>query len=164
MYLQILYMQKMAESKRAMKKTLRTDAGIMLASCAGWASRLAARRISQFLEARMAGTGLTLAQFGLMAQIAVTTDDTLSGLAARMDLDPSTLSRNLRTLSDSGLVEIAIVSGDLRRRMVWLTESGARRLEQAMVTWRAAHDALAAVFPVDKARQLAEAAGAIAET
>jgi DNA-binding MarR family transcriptional regulator len=152
----------MSESKRPPRKTLRTDAGAMLATCAGWTSRLAARRINQFLEARMAGTGLTLAQFGLMAQIAVATDDTMAGLAARMDLDPSTLSRNLRALSDSGLVEIAMVDGDLRRRMVWLTESGARRLEAAITAWRAAHQALAKVFPVEEARRLAQATDAIA--
>ncbi len=151
----------MRDGKRQPRKTLRTDAGAMLTACAGWNSRLTARRITQFLEDRMAGTGLTLAQVGLMAQIAVTADDTLSGLAARMDLDPSTLSRNLRALSEEGLVEIAIVGRDHRRRMVWLTETGARRLEAAIVAWRNAHAALAKVFPVDQAGRLALASDAI---
>ena len=70
-------------------------------------------------------------------------DDTLGALAERTGLDQSTLSRNLRALETSGLVEIAIIEGDQRRRAVWLTEEGARRLQAAIPVWRKAHAALA---------------------
>ena len=50
----------------------------------------------------MAGTGLTVAQLGLMARIATASDDTLGALARRTGLDQSTLSRNLRTLEAAG--------------------------------------------------------------
>lgn len=90
----------------------------------------------------MAGSGLSIAQFGLMAQIAAAPDDTLGALAERTGLDQSTLSRNLRALETSGLVEIAIAQGDQRRRAVWLTEEGARRLQAAIPVWRKAHAAL----------------------
>jgi hypothetical protein len=50
-------------------KTLVDDARAALASCAGLNSRLAARRITQFLENRMASTGLSVAQFGLVGMI-----------------------------------------------------------------------------------------------
>jgi MarR family len=49
-------------------------------------------------------------------------DDTIGALAERVGLDQSTLSRNLRGLEQDGLVEIAIVENELRRRAVWLTE------------------------------------------
>jgi len=91
----------------------------------------------------MAGSGLSLAQFGLMAQIAAAPDDTLGALAERTGLDQSTLSRNLRGLETAGLVEIAVAEEDQRRRAVWLTEQGARRLEAALPTWYEAHAALA---------------------
>jgi hypothetical protein len=48
-------------------KTLVDDARAALASCAGLNSRLAARRLTQFLENRMASTGLSVAQFGWLA-------------------------------------------------------------------------------------------------
>ncbi|MFX5562738.1 MarR family winged helix-turn-helix transcriptional regulator, partial [Acinetobacter baumannii] len=63
-------------------------------------------------------------------------------LAVRTGLDQSTLSRNLRGLEAEGLVEIAVVDSDLRRRAVWLTESGARRLEKAIPVWREANERL----------------------
>ena len=91
----------------------------------------------------MQGSGLSLTQFGLMAQIAAAPDDTLGALAERTGLDQSTLSRNLRGLEAAGLVEIAIAGEDQRRRAVWLTEKGARSLEKAIPVWRDAHGALA---------------------
>ena len=100
---------------RQLRKTLRTDAGALIEQCAGWNSRLAARRITQFLDREMADAGLTVGQLGLMAQIAVIADDTLGALAQRSGLEQSTLSRNLRTLENKGLIEIATVETDLRR-------------------------------------------------
>jgi DNA-binding MarR family transcriptional regulator len=133
----------MAKRPQVPGKSLVRDAQAAVAACAGWASRLAARRITNFLEERMQGSGLTLAQFGLMAQIAAAPDDTLGALAVRTGLDQSTLSRNLRGLEAAGLVEIAITGEDQRRRAVWLTEKGARSLEMAIPVWRDAHAALA---------------------
>jgi DNA-binding MarR family transcriptional regulator len=138
-------------------KTLVRDAQGAVAACAGWASRLAARRITNFLEDRIEDSGLRLAQFGLMAQIAAAPDDTLGALAERTGLDQSTLSRNLRGLEAAGLVEIAIADEDQRRRAVWLTEEGARRLEAAIPVWRQAHAALAERLDPQLARRLGAA-------
>jgi DNA-binding MarR family transcriptional regulator len=137
-------------------KSLRTDARAVVETCAGWNVRLAARRITQFLEREMAASGsLGVAQLGLMAQIAAASDDTLGALAERTGLDQSTLSRNLRTLEGEGLIEIAAVETDLRRRAVWLTETGARRLEAAIPVWRKAHAKLARRLSPELARRLA---------
>lgn len=150
------------EPPRQPRKTLRTDAGALVEVCAGWNSRLAARRITQFLDREMTGVGLSVAQLGLMAQIAVASDDTLGALAQRSGLDQSTLSRNLRTLESEGLIEIAVVETDLRRRMVWLTETGARRLEAAIPIWRRAHARLTKRLSPDLARRLADATESLA--
>ncbi len=147
----------MAKRPQVPKKTLVRDAQAAIAACAGWASRLAARRITNFLEERMRVSGLSLTQFGLMAQIAAAPDDTLGALAERTGLDQSTLSRNLRGLEAAGFVEIAIAEDDQRRRAVWLTEEGARRLEAAIPVWRKAHAALAERFDPDLALALGAA-------
>ena len=142
-------------------KTLVDDARAALESCAGLNSRLAARRITQFLENRMTNTGLSVAQFGLMAHVAAALDDTLGALAARTGLDQSTLSRNLRGLESEGLVEITIIDTDLRRRSVWLTEVGARRLEVALPIWQQAHASLAELIKPHLVSNLATAAEAL---
>ena len=138
-------------------RTLVRDARSAVQACAGWNSRLAARRITRFLDERMAESGVSVAQFGLMAQIAAASADTLGALAEQSGLDQSTLSRNLRALETAGLVEIAIAEADQRRRAVWLTETGARRLEAALRVWRAAHAELARRMDPSAARRLAAA-------
>ncbi len=141
---------------RQTRKSLRTDARTLIETCTGWNSRLAARRISLFLDRELASTGLTVAQLGLVAQIAVMADDTMGALATHAGLEQSTLSRNLRTLEAEGLIEIAIVETDLRRRAVWLTETGVRRLEAAIPVWRRAHAVIAACVSPDSIRELAQ--------
>ena len=150
-----------AAGGRGPGRTLIADARAALASCAGLNARLAARRISAFLDARLADQGLSIAQFGLMTHIAAAEDDTLGALAERAGLDQSTLSRNLRTLEQAGLVEIAAVEKDLRRRAVWLTETGARRLEAAMPAWRRAQETLALVVGVEELEKIAAASAAL---
>jgi len=122
--------------------SLRTEARKAVERCTGWNSRAAARRISRFLDRALAKAGLNTAQFGLIAEIASTADDSLGALADRTGLEASTLSRNLRTLEAVGLVEIAMVERDQRRRAVWLTEKGVRCLQTALPLWQEAHDAL----------------------
>lgn len=162
MHLQMMYMHIAMSTAKQPRKSLRTDARRLVEACAGWNSRLAARRITQFLDRELAASGLTAAQLGLMAQIAAADDDRLGALAQRAGLDQSTLSRTLRTLEGEGLVEIATVESDLRRRAVWLTEAGARRLEAAIPAWRKAQVRLAGHLSADLARRLADQAEALA--
>jgi DNA-binding MarR family transcriptional regulator len=158
-----MYLHEIMNAARSSRKTLRTDARTLIDTCAGWNSRLASRHITLFLDRELAGAGLTVAQLGLLAQIAAASDDTLGALAKRTGLDQSTLSRNLRTLEGDGLVEIAVVKADQRRRSVWLTETGARRLEAAIPVWRKAHAKLAQRLPPELARRLGEAAQALGD-
>lgn len=149
--------------RQASRKSLVSEARAVVDGCAGLNIRLAARRITRFLEAKMPGTNLSLAQFGLMAHIAAAGDDTIGALAERSGLDQTTLSRNLRTLERVGLVEIAIVEKDLPRRAVWLTEKGARRLEAAIPAWRRAHAALAEVIDLRTIRKIVAATAALSD-
>ena len=114
-----------------------------------WASYAGASRFNEFKQAVGEIPPRTLAQLALMAQIAAASDDTIGALATRAGLDQSTLSRNLRGLEAEGLIEIAIVESDLRRRAVWLTETGARRLEKAIPVWRRANEKLSRQVSTD---------------
>jgi DNA-binding MarR family transcriptional regulator len=155
MYLQPMYVHENMNGKNPRRTRLRDDAIDLVEHCAGWNSRIAARRITVFLEREIASSGLSVSQLGLMAAIAAASDDTLSALAVKTGLDQSTLSRNLRTLEAEGLIEIATVETDLRRRMVWLTETGARRLAAAIPIWRAAQSKLSEMLSLETVRNIA---------
>jgi|SRR5688572_10128724 DNA-binding MarR family transcriptional regulator len=142
----------------------KAEAREVIETCVGLGARIVARRITSFLENRIEHVGLTLAQLGLMAHVAAATHGTIGALADGLELDPSTLSRSLHLLERDGLVEIAMVAKDLRRRAVWLTEAGARRLEGALIAWRKAHDALGAQIDLTEARQFFKSARLLSAT
>lgn len=152
-----MYIHIIVAMKPISSKTLRNDARHAIENCAGWSARVAARRITQFLENRIEDSGLTFVRFVLLAEIAAASDDSIGALANRMELDQSTLSRTLRTLEADGLIEIAVADADQRRKVVWLTEQGARRLEAAIGLWRTAHNELEGVLAGRLAHRLARA-------
>lgn len=121
--------------------------------CVGRAARSFARKVTHIYEAWLAPQGVTISQFVLMNMIAGAEDDTLSSLADEAGLDPSTMTRNLQGLEKLGLVEIATVEKDQRKRAVWLTELGARKLLAAIPAWEKAQeevsDILGAGFRAD---------------
>jgi DNA-binding MarR family transcriptional regulator len=153
----------MPTPKQPLHKTLVADARAAVDACAGWNARLAARRITSFLNRRMQDSSLSLVQFGLMAQIASASNGALSELAQRTGLDQSTLSRNLQVLDAAGLVEMAAGDRDARRRAVWLTEKGAQSLEAGLADWKQAHAELAKRLDPEMAKLLALAAEALEE-
>jgi DNA-binding MarR family transcriptional regulator len=148
--------------KKSRSKTLVQDAHEVIRTCPGIKIRTIERRISHFMEAAIKDAGLSIAQFGLLIHIAAATDDSITALAERLALDQSTLSRNLRGLEEAGLIEIGLSQDDLRRRILWLTEAGARRLEVAVAGWRTARDALSKLIATDALRRLAIQSEALA--
>lgn len=141
---------------------LRSTARKLLDDCPALNARALARQIAQRIDAALAPTGLSSGQVALLARVAAAEDDTLGALARRAGVDPSTLSRTLRTLEASGLVEIALVEADQRRRAVWLTEAGARRLALALPLWQAAQAEMAALLSPGLAARLASEASTLA--
>ena len=147
-----------------MKETsgLRDEVSRLAASCVGLTVRQAARRVTQIYDDALQESGLSVAQLGLLAMIATNEDDRMAALAERAGLDPSTLSRNLRALERDALIEIATVEKDLRRRAVWLTESGIRRLQAALPAWQEAQNRVAGMLPADLLQQLLAANASLA--
>ncbi|GAC1333254.1 MAG: hypothetical protein NVSMB26_14110 [Beijerinckiaceae bacterium] len=102
-----------------------------------------ARLVTQLYDSALAPHALTIAQFGLMAQIAEYRaasgkDISIGTLAAIVGLDPTTLNRTLRTLQKAALVDVRPDKQDRRVRAVALTEAGRTRLRSAAPAWRAA--------------------------
>jgi DNA-binding MarR family transcriptional regulator len=91
----------------------------------------------------LGAAGLTVNQFGLLAQLYGTDVSRSTGLsmgtiAERLGLDPTTLNRNLKPLHLQGLVKDAIDAADRRVRIIRITEKGRRTLERAVPFWRQA--------------------------
>ena len=129
--------------------------------CVGRTARSFARKVTQIYEAWLAPQGVTISQFVLMNMIAGAKDDTLSSLADEAGLDPSTMTRNLQGLEKLGLVEIATVEKDQRKRAVWLTELGARKLLAAIPAWEKAQEEVSAMLGASFRAELRKAERAL---
>lgn len=150
-----------SQKKGAKKKDLTAKARLVGGSCVAFAARGLARRITQVYERHLESAGLTLPQFSLLNTVAAAEDGTPGALAQLAGLDPSTLTRNLQGLEKLGLVETATVEKDMRRRAVWLTEAGARKLAAAMPSWEKAQAEVMEKLGADVRGQLRRAAKAL---
>jgi len=96
--------------------------------------RRASRAVTQFYDEVLKPSGLTIAQLGLLRHIEIVELTTISELAKMMRIDRTTLNRNMKPLTDAGL--IAINPGkDSRTREVMLTEAGKDAVIKAWVLW-----------------------------
>ncbi len=94
------------------------------------------RRLTRIYDAHLAAQAIKVTQYSLLAN-AVGGERTLSALAAELEMDRSTLSRNLAPLAAQGWVEIS-VGADSRSRSISVTAAGRRKLKAALPAWRRA--------------------------
>jgi len=114
-----------------------------IAGCTCLRLRRASRKLTQVYDRLLGAAGLTVNQFGLLAQLygadmSRSTGLSMGMIAERLGLDPTTLNRNLKPLQLQGLVKDAIDAADRRVRIIRITEKGRRTLEKAVPYWRQA--------------------------
>lgn len=102
--------------------------------------RKATRRVSQIYDRHLEAAGLTITQYGLLANLAGTDETTIGALAEILAMDPTTLTRNLRPLIRQGLVVHEPDRHDRRVRCVSLSATGRETFENARPLWRAAQN------------------------
>ena len=112
--------------------------------CLCFQLRAAARRASALYTSRLAPIGLGLPQYSLVGMAWACEKQngrppSITELAAALDLDRSTLSRNLKPMIESGLVEVA-PSGHGRAKLVRATREGRAAYRAGVTLWRAAQD------------------------
>lgn len=109
-----------------------------LALCTCLRLRKAARRVSLIYDQHLEPLGLTVTQFGLLAQLNAFDGIGIGDLAEKLIMDPTTLTRNLRPLERDGLVVFAADPHDRRARRLHLTQRGRDAFDAARPAWRRA--------------------------
>ena len=123
--------------------------------CASVNLRRAARVVTRHYDAALRGAGISATQLPLLAAIAAGTNTSIRALAETLDLERSTISRELETLKRAGLV--ATASGtDRRATALQLTARGERALAAGFRAWQRAHDALAGAYGPRRLESLLE--------
>ena len=88
-----------------------------------------------------AGTGLKITQYSLLSHVVQLGPIRRSDLAQRMQLDASTLTRNLQPLVAHGWID-AGPGADARSRLVSATDAGRAKRAEAQRAWKQAQLAL----------------------
>ena len=135
-----------------------------LRGCTCFRLRQLTRRVTQHYDAHLARAGLRVTQFGLLAMLVRADSLSLSEFAARMEMDRTTLTRNLGPLESAGWVELG-AGRDARSRAVRLTAAGRDTWARAKPHWRQAQDELNAALGLERVaglnQQLDESLGSL---
>lgn len=93
--------------------------------------RRGANAISEFYDAALKETGLTVSQYNLLVNLSWLGSANITHWAERVELERSTMVRNIAVLESRGLVETAPGHG----RVFTLSPAGREALEQAVPIW-----------------------------
>jgi DNA-binding MarR family transcriptional regulator len=121
--------------------------------CLCSALRQAARRVSSVYDAALAGVGLTITNYQLLANIDKHDGIGISELAELIIMDRTTLSRNLQPLLRDGLVTI-VAGRDRRRRALRVSARGQTALRRAFKLWQSAQKQIKSSYGPERTQSL----------
>jgi DNA-binding MarR family transcriptional regulator len=132
----------------------------MDSACVCISIRKASRKLTALYDADLAVAGINLAQFSLLRNIKRHGPVSLTALAEIVDLDRSTLGRNMRVLERMGLVAIA-AGRDQREATLTLTADGKSTVASATPLWEGTQAAIESRLGAEGVAQLNALLGAL---
>ncbi len=116
--------------------------------------RAAARRLTALYDEALLPTGVNVAQFALLRGVPAVGSIAITDLASAVDLERSTVARNVRVLEKQGLVALDGSEKDKRTTEVRLTDKGRSALGEGAVLWSSAQRRLEERLGLAKAVEL----------
>jgi DNA-binding MarR family transcriptional regulator len=126
----------------------------IVGACNCFALRQATRFLTQGYERHLKPTGVTPAQFSIMAVLSHRQDVLMSELADALVMDRTTLLRALKPLQRDGLVEAGVSEQDTRAHTLNLTKQGVRTFDRAKRAWQCAQKEFERQFGESRAKAL----------
>jgi DNA-binding MarR family transcriptional regulator len=109
--------------------------------CTNLKLRQLTRKVSRQYDAAIAAAGLKTTQYSLLSTVVAREPIAPGRLARLLEMDASTLTRNLQPLLSAGWVEVG-AGADARSRVVTATPAGRAKRAAAQVEWKHAQLAL----------------------
>lgn len=122
--------------------------------------RKASKKVSSYYDEVLAPLGVNIGQFSLLRNINRTAPVSLTDLAARVELDRSTVGRNAKVLERLGLVKIGH-GEDQREAMLEIAPKGHTVLKEGAPLWDSVQDDIEARLGPEKTKQLQELLAAL---
>jgi DNA-binding MarR family transcriptional regulator len=112
----------------------------LAASCACQNLRRVTRAVTNYYDALLAeqaGVRIRITQVTMLVVLYLAGPQTINDMAEKLDLDRTTLTRNLKPLAHEHLLTI-MPGADQRTRVVTLTAAGERKLREILPLWERA--------------------------
>lgn len=103
--------------------------------CVGNNLRRITRTVIQVYEEALRPSGITIGQFSTLGSLSAQGPLPLMQLAEVMELDRTTLARNLKLLERDGLVAVEPDPADKRVKLIRMTAEGRAAFERAAPLW-----------------------------
>ncbi|MEP7296240.1 MAG: MarR family winged helix-turn-helix transcriptional regulator [Burkholderiales bacterium] len=136
-----------------MRKTTRTAASTGPTGCSSFKLRQLSRRVSQHFDHVVGAAGLKTTQYSLLSHVMQHEPVRPGDLAAEMEMDASTLTRNLQPLVRQGWLAVG-PGDDGRSRFVTLTPLGRDKRTEAQREWKRAQVAFNAEIGAERVARL----------
>jgi DNA-binding MarR family transcriptional regulator len=107
-------------------------------TCLGFRVRRLNRRVTRLYEDALRPHGIRIAQLNILVALGLRDTWRSSDIARALDLERSTLSRNLDRLITRKWVAVGPAAEDRSVQVLRLTASGRRAVEKAIPAWREA--------------------------
>lgn len=118
--------------------------------------RAATRRIGSLYDDALAPFGINIAQYSLLRRIQRLQPVSFTQLGHEVDLDRSTVSRNVRVLEKAGLAVTAKGIADHRESVVSLSGQGEKTLADTLSAWEKCQETMEARLGPDHLKVLRE--------
>ena len=104
--------------------------------------------MTDYYNTALAPSNINLTQYSLLKTLQKLAPVNVSALAKAMQLDRTTLVRNLKSIMDKGYITDLALSAK-RDRQLQVTEKGQETLEEAAILWNSAQDNVQAYLGKD---------------
>lgn len=121
--------------------------------CTNLKLRQVDRIVTRHYDRHVAKTGLNNMQYALLSRVVRLGPIRPSDLARSLQMDASTLTRNLKPLTTQGLLAVG-AGEDARSRLVAATTAGRAKRVEAQRAWKAAQAALNERLGIDRVAAL----------
>lgn len=107
------------------------------------------RRVTAVYDRALSAAQMRVTQYSLLSNLRGLAGVPMSQLAEMLDMDRTTLTRNLKPLLDAGWVEVHAGAEDARVRLVRITSAGEAQWGAARMYWRRAQDEVNATIGME---------------
>ena len=122
--------------------------------CLGFKTRLLSRVVTAIYDEAFATVGLKVSQFSLLNAIANRRETHPAALAKFLEMDESTLSRNVARMCARGWLRLEPGEDDRRSHHITITAKGIALLQRSYPAWQKAQNQVAERLGLDGVRAL----------